>query len=137
MNFFWHDGLVQEFFSYACALAGYFFSKSPNPPPPPPPPQKLNGRPLNRAIYLTRLNYILIGSHANKDSPVIMMLCKQGYDVTSHFLLDFIKEILATGTNILVQTGNFKFFQVHCRAYNRRFMGHNRVWHFHFRFYLT
>ena len=29
MNFFWHDGLVQEFFSYAYALAGYFFSKSP------------------------------------------------------------------------------------------------------------
>ena len=45
MNFFWHDGLVQEFFSYAYALAGYFFSKSPIPPPPPP-PQKLNGRPL-------------------------------------------------------------------------------------------
>ena len=35
MNFFWHDGLVQEFFSYAYALAGYFFSKSPTPPPPP------------------------------------------------------------------------------------------------------
>ena len=34
MNFFWHDGLVQEFFSYAYALAGYFFSKSPTPPPP-------------------------------------------------------------------------------------------------------
>ena len=32
MKFFWHDGLVQEFFSYAYALAGYFFSKSPNPP---------------------------------------------------------------------------------------------------------
>ena len=31
MNFFWHDGLVQEFFSYAYALAGYFFSKSPTP----------------------------------------------------------------------------------------------------------
>ena len=45
------DGLVQEFFSYAYALAGYIFSKSPTPPlppppPPPPPPQKLNGRPL-------------------------------------------------------------------------------------------
>ena len=37
MNFFWHDGLVQEFFSYAYALAGYFFSKSPTPPLPPPP----------------------------------------------------------------------------------------------------
>ena len=36
MNFFWHDGLlVQEFFSYAYALAGYFFSKSPTPTPPP------------------------------------------------------------------------------------------------------
>ena len=35
-NFFWHDGLVQEFFSYAYALAGYFFSKSPTHPPPPP-----------------------------------------------------------------------------------------------------
>ena len=44
MNFFWHNGLVQEFFSYAYALEGYFFSKSPTPPPPP--PQKSNGRPL-------------------------------------------------------------------------------------------
>ena len=35
-EFFWHDGLVQEFFSYAYALAGYFFSKSPTPPPPTP-----------------------------------------------------------------------------------------------------
>ena len=25
MNFFWHDGLVQEFFPYAYALAGYIF----------------------------------------------------------------------------------------------------------------
>ena len=40
MNFFWHDGLVQEFFFYAYALAGYFFSKSPNPP------SEVNGRPL-------------------------------------------------------------------------------------------
>ena len=32
--FFWHDGLVQEFFSYAYALAGYFVSKSPTPPLP-------------------------------------------------------------------------------------------------------
>ena len=54
-------------------------------------------RPAN---YLTRLNYISIGSHANKDSPVIMMLCKHGYDVTLHFLLDFIKEIIGSGTNI-------------------------------------
>ena len=45
MNFFWHDGLVQEFFSYAYALAGYFFFKI----TPPPPPQKLNGRPLMAA----------------------------------------------------------------------------------------
>ena len=36
MNFFWHNGLVQEFFSLAYTLAGYFFSKSPTPPPPPP-----------------------------------------------------------------------------------------------------
>ena len=107
MNFFWHDGLVQEFFSYAYALAGYFFSKSPNPP------QKLNGRPLSWAIYLKRLNYILIGSHANKDSPVIIMLCTHRYDVMSHFLLDFIKEILATGTNIFwykqATLNSFKF----------------------------
>ena len=33
MNFFWHDGLVQEFFSYAYALAGYFFQNHPPPPP--------------------------------------------------------------------------------------------------------
>ena len=46
MNFFWHDGLVQEFFSYAYALAGYFVSKSPTPPP-----QKLNGRPLITAGF--------------------------------------------------------------------------------------
>ena len=26
VKFFWDDGLVQEFFSYAYALAGYFFS---------------------------------------------------------------------------------------------------------------
>ena len=33
-EFFWDDGLVQEFFSYAYLLAGYFFfSKSPPPPP--------------------------------------------------------------------------------------------------------
>ena len=31
MNFFWHDGLVQEFFSYAYALAGYFFQNHPPP----------------------------------------------------------------------------------------------------------
>ena len=30
--FFWHDGLVQEFFSYAYALAGYFFQNHPPPP---------------------------------------------------------------------------------------------------------
>ena len=59
MNFFWHDGLVQEFFSFAYALAGYFFSKSPTPPPP---PQKLNGRPLikpERSYIVTgQLNHI-------------------------------------------------------------------------------
>ena len=44
MNFFWHDGLVQEFFSYAYALAGYFFLQN----HPPPPPQKLNGQPLRQ-----------------------------------------------------------------------------------------
>ena len=52
MNFFWHDGLVQEFFSYAYALAGYFFSKSPTPPPPP-----LRSRmvgPLKKAIQLIK-----------------------------------------------------------------------------------
>ena len=32
-EFFFDYSLVQEFFSYANALAGYFFSKSPNPPP--------------------------------------------------------------------------------------------------------
>ena len=60
MNFFWHDGLVQEFFSYAYALAGYFFSKSPTPPPPP--PQKWNGRPLMIDVLLqiaTSVNYYL------------------------------------------------------------------------------
>ena len=34
-DFFWHDGLVQEFFSYAYALAGCFFFKITPPPPPP------------------------------------------------------------------------------------------------------
>ena len=37
MNFFWHDVLVQEFFSYAYALAGYIFFKITQRPPPPPP----------------------------------------------------------------------------------------------------
>ena len=32
VNFLVNDGLVQEFFSYACALARYFFSKSPPTP---------------------------------------------------------------------------------------------------------
>ena len=40
---FWDDGLVQEFFSYAYELAGYFFSKSPPPPPPPPKKSKMVG----------------------------------------------------------------------------------------------
>jgi len=31
-EFFLDNSLVQEIFSYAHALAGYFFSKSPNPP---------------------------------------------------------------------------------------------------------
>ena len=40
MNFFWHDGLVQEFFLMHMHLQD-FFLKSPSPPtPPPPPPQK-------------------------------------------------------------------------------------------------
>ena len=34
VNFFWDDGLVQEFFSYAYALAGYFCFQN-HPPPPP------------------------------------------------------------------------------------------------------
>ena len=34
VNFFWDDGLVQEFFSYAYALPGYFFKITPPPPPP-------------------------------------------------------------------------------------------------------
>ena len=33
VNFFWEDGLVHEFFSYAYVFAGYFFSKSPTPAP--------------------------------------------------------------------------------------------------------
>ena len=32
-EFFLDDGLVQEFFSYAYALAGYFFQNHPPPPP--------------------------------------------------------------------------------------------------------
>ena len=47
VNFFLDNSLVQEIFSYAHALAGYFFSKSPNPPP----PQKLNGWPLSALVY--------------------------------------------------------------------------------------
>ena len=43
MNFFLDDGLVQEFFSYANALAGYFFSKSPTHPPPLPLKSKMVG----------------------------------------------------------------------------------------------
>ena len=35
MNFFWHDGLVQEFFSYAYAVEDIFFQNHPPPPPPP------------------------------------------------------------------------------------------------------
>ena len=46
MNFFWHDGLVQEFFSYAYALAGYFFFKITHPP------QKSNSRPLKLAAHI-------------------------------------------------------------------------------------
>ena len=56
MKFFWHDGLVQEFFSYAHALAGYFFSKSP--PRPPPPLKKLNGRPLRTAAAIDDLHFV-------------------------------------------------------------------------------
>ena len=126
-NFFSSPLNVHEFFFRTMVLCKNFFlmhmhlqdiffkiTQTPTPSPPPPPPcQKLNDRPLNRAIYLTRLNYILIGSHANKDSPVIIMLCKHGYDVTSHFLLDFIKEIIATGTNIFwykqATLNSFKF----------------------------
>ena len=33
VNFFWDDGVMQDFFSYAYSLAGYFFSKSPTPSP--------------------------------------------------------------------------------------------------------
>ena len=48
VNFFLDNSLVQEIFSYAHALAGYFFSKSPNPPP----PQKLNGWPLQKCAVM-------------------------------------------------------------------------------------
>ena len=42
VKFFWDDGLAHEFFSYAYALAGYFFQNHPPPPPlPPPPPKKV------------------------------------------------------------------------------------------------
>ena len=43
VNFFGDDGLVQEFVSYAYALAGYFFQNHP-------PPLKLNGWPLIRTL---------------------------------------------------------------------------------------
>ena len=64
MNFFWHDGLVQEFFSYAYALAGYFFSKSPTPPPP---PQKSNGRPLNSNINSAKCTITLFANSLIQD----------------------------------------------------------------------
>ena len=41
MNFFGDDGLVQEFFSYAYALAGYFFFQDHPPLPPPAVPLKV------------------------------------------------------------------------------------------------
>ena len=53
MNFFWHDGLVQEFFSYAYALAGYFFFKITHPPPPPP-EVKWSAPNTERTNYKTR-----------------------------------------------------------------------------------
>ena len=31
-EFFWENSLVQEIFSYTCALAGYFFQNHPSPP---------------------------------------------------------------------------------------------------------
>ena len=54
VNFFLDNSLVQEIFSYAHALAGYFFSKSPNPPP----PQKLNGWPLITPRSMSTRNLI-------------------------------------------------------------------------------
>ena len=51
-EFFLDNSLVQEIFSYAHALAGNFFSKSPNPPP----PQKLNGWPLRGFITTSNLH---------------------------------------------------------------------------------
>ena len=52
MNFFWYDGLVQEFFSYAYALAGYFFSKSPTPPPLPPSEVKWSAPYIKKSVYV-------------------------------------------------------------------------------------
>ena len=49
VNFFWDDGLVHEFFSYAYVLAGYFFPKSPTPAP----QSKMVG-PLRTEKYLSR-----------------------------------------------------------------------------------
>ena len=62
-NFFWHDGLVQEFFSYAYALAGYFFSKSPTPPPPP--SEVEWSAPKN--VFIIRIPVTSANTTANKD----------------------------------------------------------------------
>ena len=56
MNFFWHDGLVQEFFLMHMHLQDIFFQNH----RPPPPPQKLNGRPLIVVNNTICLHFILL-----------------------------------------------------------------------------
>ena len=86
-EFFWHDGLVQEFFSYACALAGYFFSKSPTPP------QKLNGWPRPLCHFVTSVNqalliwsgYFILGCNIQDELKFSKNYCKLNFVYETYY----------------------------------------------------
>ena len=63
-EFFLHNSLVQEFFSYANALAGYFFQNHSTPPP-----QKLNGWPLKKPFFLRKRGGGVGGGGGVRDYP--------------------------------------------------------------------
>ena len=97
MNFFWHDGLVQEFFSYAYALAGYFFLKSPTPPPSEvewsAPYKNKNNNQLLEKWQWVNLQLNSHNRHLYK-YMIIMVICKENlkFHKTSLYIVSFVQD---------------------------------------------
>ena len=91
-EFFLHNSLVLEIFSYPYALAGYFFSKSPHPPPPEVKWLAPSRKNANKHLFISFIHVIAIDFNFNKSKGPYLVLLNENEYVKQSYMCEYVKQ---------------------------------------------